>query len=196
MRAFITLFAALVLVSCAAGPTPERVGFDYPQAGLKFSPRRHVVSTTVRGTIASEQNPPYTLLFPRTTSEIESPNVRLLTTGIVGEWEPKPMPLYDEISMTVFRADEPYTFELTEEKDIALPWPGLQNPTGTLRVFRMTPVVGGEPRYTFAVLVRHYGNTIEFSWRDSSANPPDDEKMKVFFHWTNGLRFSEPETTD
>jgi len=189
-----------LLIGCALGPTPERVGFDYPQAGLKFSPRRHVISNTLRGTVALNENAPYELLFERTRSQIEGPNVRLLTTGIVGIWDEQRRgfrPLYDEIGDVLFEADIPWDFTLTEEREIEVPWPGLSNPIVTMRVFKMEPVDDEENiEYSLTVLVEHYGNTIEFCWRDGTGSPPDDEKIEVFFYWTHGLRFSEPDVED
>jgi hypothetical protein len=196
MRSSAAVFLCAVLASCAIGPTPERSGFDYPQAGLKFSPRRHVTSDTLRGAVAASPQSPYTLLFPRTTSSIENPYRRLYTTGIVGEWDDNRRPLFDEISVSLFRAELEYDFELVEERPIELPWPGLASGSGTLRVFRLKPHGGGADQYTFAVLVHHWGNTIEFCWRDQSEVPPDEEKMEQFFYWTHGMRFREPEAGD
>ncbi|MFH1677141.1 MAG: hypothetical protein ABIC40_08965 [bacterium] len=186
----IGMFASL---ACPAGPTPERVGFNYPEAGIRFSPRRHVVSDTVRGTEAISGPSEIKLLFPRTTSLIEGRGKRLLTTGIVGSWDNNQIPLYDEISLVLFGAEKQYDFELVDEKPIDLPWRGLNPPTGIIRVFKMTPVTEKDvPQYTFAVYVNHYENTIEFMWRDSAQNPPDDEKMQEFFYWTWGMTFFEP----
>jgi len=199
MRTFIAILAASLLVSCAAGPTPERIGFNYPEGGVRFSPRRHVVSDTLRGTVASSENAPYVLLFPRTKSDIERPQVRLLTTGIVGEWDVtlRPLrPLYDEISNELYQADVPYEFTLTEEREIELPWSGLTDPNATMRIFRMDDIEGDGSQYCFTVIVEHYGNTIEFCWRDGSGDPPDEQKLETFFHWTYGLRFSEPEAEE
>jgi hypothetical protein len=180
-------------LSCAIGPTPERSGFNYPQAGLRFRPRVHVTSDTVRGNVATTSNSRYQLLFPRTTSHIESPYVRLLTTGIVGQWQETNRPLFDEVAIQLYGADPTYNFEVVEERQIELPWPGLVNDMGKLRVFRMTDIESGEVEYSFAVVVEHYGNTIELAWRDGSSEPPDEEKLETFFYWTHGLRFSEPE---
>ena len=195
---FICLTA--LLIGCAMGPTPERIGFDYPQAGLKFRPRRDVVSNTLRGTIATNVNASYELLFERTKSQIEGPNVRLLTTGIAGIWDEqrRPVrPLYDEIGDALFEADIPWEFTLTEERQIEVPWSGLANDLVTMRVFRMVSVGDEENiEYSFTVLVEHYGNTLEFCWRDGSDQPPDDEKIEVFLYWTHGLRFSEPDVED
>lgn len=193
MRLPTFLIIILLSLSCAIGPTPERSGFNYPRAGLRFRPRVHVTSDTVRGSVAITGNEQYELLFPRTTSHIENPYVRLLTTGIVGRWDKTDRPLYDEISLRLYGADPVYDFELVEERPIELPWPGLVNDIGELRVFKMTDIDTGEVEYSFSVLVEHYGNTIEFTWRDGSRNPPDEEKMETFFYWTHGLRFSEPE---
>jgi hypothetical protein len=193
MRAWLSPLFTLFVISCAIGPTPERSGFNYPQAGLRFSPRVHVTSDTVRGTVATTGDTRYVLLFPRTTSHIESPNVRLLTTGIAGEWDEDAQPLFDEIGVVLYGAEPQNTFELVEKRDIELPWPGLVNKRGELRIFRMSEIGGEVAQYTFTVLVHHYGNTIEFCWRDSSGNPPDEHKMQVFFYWTRGLRFTEPE---
>ena len=189
----IASLLAIILVSCAIGPTPERTGFDYPKVGLKFKPRRHVTSDTVRGQIASVENPPYELVFQRTTCEIESPDVRLLISGIKGQLTENRRPLYDEIGVMVFQADPTYDFKLTEEKDIIVPWPGVVSGSGILRTWEMTPVGGGETSHTFAVVVEHYGNTIEFMWRDPVGSVPDDAALEKFFYWTHGIRFYEPE---
>ena len=184
------MFASL---ACPIGPTPERVGFDYPEAGIKFNPRRHVVSDTVRGAEATTGATDLKLLFPRTTSLIEGRGKRLLTTGIVGSWDNNQIPLYDEISLKLFGAEKQYDFELVDEKPIDLPWQGLNPPSGTIRVFKMTPATeNAVPQYTFAVYVTHLGNTIEFMWRDSAQSLPDDEKMEDFFYWTRGMTFFEP----
>ncbi|MCX6646750.1 MAG: hypothetical protein NTY09_10390 [bacterium] len=183
-----------ICISCAVGPTPETTGFDYPQAGIKFRPRRHVTSDTVRGNVATVENPPYTVVFPLTKSDIENPNVRLLTTCIAGDYENKDRPLFDEVSELVYGIEIQYDFELIEEKPIELPWPGLEPPTGTLRIHKMTPKDGSSGiRYAWSVLVKHYGNTYEFSWRDVSENPPAADMEETFFHWTHGLSFYEPE---
>jgi hypothetical protein len=192
---FIFIFLIfLFLAGCAAGPTPERVGFNYPQAGVRFSPRVHVVSDTVRGDVAEIEGSEFTLLFPLTKSEIEGPNKRLLTTGIVGEWNDNKMPLYDEVSINLFGVDPNHSYKLTEEREIDVPWRGVETHTGTYRVFEMTPTSEGPVQYTVAVLVHHYGNTIELCWRDSTTNPPDQAKLEEFFYWTRGLVFFEPET--
>jgi len=193
MRPVPFILIAVFSISCAIGPTPERSGFDYPQAGIRFRPRVHVTSDTTRSNIATNPDDRYQLLFPRTTSHIESPYVRILTTGIVGQWDETNRPLFDEIAVELYGADPTYDFEVFEERQIELPWPGLINDRGTLRIFRMTDIEKGEVEYSFAVMVEHYGNTIEFSWRDGSSEPPDEEKMEVFFYWTHGLRFREPE---
>lgn len=184
----------LATVSCAMGPTPETVGFNYPEAGLRFRPRRNVVSHIVSGEITPEFPDRHTLIFPRTTSEIESRHRRILITGVEGIVQVTDKPLYDEVSENYFGADIVYRFELTEERTIEVPWNGLESGTGTLRVFRMIPVgETGEEQYTFAVTVQHSGNTIEFCWRDSHNIPPDEEKLSHFFYWTHGMSFRAPE---
>ena len=193
---YIASLLTLILVSCAIGPTPERTGFDYPDVGLKFKPRVHVTSDTVRGQIASVENPPYELVFQRTTCEIESPDVRLLISGIKGQLTDNSRPLYDEIGVSVFQADPTYDFKLVDEKNITVPWPGVVSGSGILRTWEMTPVGGGETSHTFAVIVEHYGNTIEVMWRDPVGSVPDDETLEKFFYWTHGLKFYEPEIED
>jgi len=190
---FATPLFFLILISCAVGPTPERIGFDYPEAGLKFRPRRHVVSDTVRGQVASVDNPQYVVLFKRTRCDIESPDVRLLISGIEGQLTENRQPLFDEIAIKVYRADAMYDFELVDEKEIDVDWPGLMFERGILRTWTMTPVDGGTEKQTFAVIVEHYGNTIELMWRDSVGSGPDEDTLENFFHWTHGLRFYEPE---
>ena len=192
MKLISFLLLIPVLISCAAGPTPETSGFDYPQAGIKFRPRRHVTSDTLRGNVATVENPPYTVVFPLTKSEIERPEVRLLTTCIAGDYENRERPLLEEVSELNYGMDILYEFELVEERQIDLPWPGLEPPTGTLRVHKMTRIDSGEITYAFSVLVKHFGNTFEFSWRDVSENPPDADMEETFFHWTHGLSFYEP----
>lgn len=196
MHRLALVLCIALLTSCAFGPTPERTGFNYPQAGIKFSPRRHVTSDTVRAEVAIVEDAPYRLLFPRTKSYIETPHRRLLTTGIEGEWDENSRPLYDEISLVLFGAEPEYSFELTEERDIEVPWPGLASRTAKLRVFHMSPLegIGGTPQYTFTVLVHHYGNTIELCWRQARDLPPDEEMLETFFYWTKGMRFYEPRT--
>lgn len=193
MRLVTFILIAAFSISCAIGPTPERSGFNYPQAGIRFRPRVHVTSDTTRSSIATSPSDRYQLLFPRTTSHIESPYVRLLTTGIAGQWVQTNRPLFDEIALELYEADPTYNFELVEERQIEVPWPGLVNEMGTLRVFKMTDIESGEVEYSFAVLLEHYGNTIELQWRDGSGEPPDEEKMEVFKYWTHGLSFREPE---
>ncbi len=188
------LLALLLLTSCAAGPTPERVGFNYPEAGIRFRPRRGVASRPIAADAAPVAPDLYNLLFPRTTCLIEGGPRRILVTGITGEWSDNRWPLYDEISVSFFGADPQYRFELTEERQIEVSWTGLASPVGALRVFHMTPLEegSGDEQYTFSVTVVHYGNTIEFCWRDGWQSPPDEEKIEEFFYWTQGMRFREP----
>lgn len=195
---FFSILTALSLVSCAAGPTPERVGFDYPEAGIRFSPRRHVVSRVMGAEVTPLHPEAFKLLFQRVTSSVESPYKRLLFTGIVGERSEKVMPLFDELSYSYYGITKEYNFTLTDEREIELPWPGLLSKSGTLRIFHMTPVEGtsGTPQYTFAVTVFHYGNTIEVCWREARDVAPDQQKIDDFFYWTSGLRFLEPEVPE
>lgn len=192
-----TLVLVLLLTACAAGPTPERVGFDYPGAGFRFTPRRNVVSETTKGQEAPVNTGNYTLIFPRTRSEIEGPYRRLLISGVEGEQHITTSPLYDELSLNFYGADRTYNFEFSEERDIPVEWNGVMTKSGTLRVFHMTPVdESGEEQYTFAITVFHYGNTIEVCWRDGRITYPDDERYEEFWHWTHGLKFYEPEVPE
>jgi len=191
---YFLIFAVMILLGgCAVGPTPERIGFDYPEAGIKFSPRRHVVSSPLGETVPHDVDLPYTLIFPRTSSKVENPDNRLLFTGISGEWDYDERPLFDEISHEMFGADETYEFEMVEKREITLDWNGVIDPIGTYRLFRMVPVGEEDGGYTFTVTVIHFGNTIEVCWRDTTTSPPDDAKLERFNHWTHGLKFSEPE---
>jgi len=192
MRALLPLIF-LLSVSCAVGPTPERIGFDYPEAGLKFNPRRHVTSETVRGQVATVANPQYEIIFLRTRCEIENPDTRLLVSGIKGSLTENRLPLYDDIALKVYMADPTYDFELVDEENISLDWSGLVSDTGILRTWTMTPVGGGETTHAFAVIVEHYGNTIEIMWRDAAGNAPGEAELEKFEYWTYGLRFYEPE---
>ncbi len=196
MRFLHLLITLLFSLACAVGPTPERVGFNYPEAGIRFSPRRHVVSDTVRGNIASTENPPYSLVCPRASSQIENPNTRLLMTCIRGNYSNNLRPIFDEVSDLNYGIDILYEFELIEEREIELPWSGLESGIGTLRIHRMTPIAGGDNRYAFSILVAHFGNTFEFSWRDHVSAPPDEKKEEKFFYWTHGLRFYEPDVEE
>lgn len=192
MKQFPLFLFILICTSCAAGPTPETSGFDYPEAGVRFRPRRHVTSDTVRGNVATVENPPYTVVFPMTKSNIERPDVRLLTTCIAGDYENNERPMFDDVSDLNYGMDIVHDFVLIEEREIQLPWSGLEPPVGTLRVHQMTLIEGGSVRYAWSVLVKHYGNTFEFSWRDPLDTVPDAGKEETFFHWTHGLRFYEP----
>ena len=191
----LLLLLAIISLSCAAGPTPERVGFSYPEYGIKFSPRRHVVSRAMGAEIKPVYPENFTLLFPRITSTVESDYKRLLFSAIKGEWTGKDRPLFDEISYSYYDMEENYQFELTEERTIKVPWPGLVNNSGVLRIFQMTPIKGreGTPQYTFAVTVTHFNNAFEICWREARDVAPDQKKIDDFFYWTSGLRFFEPQ---
>jgi hypothetical protein len=191
---FLPALLAAISLSCALGPTPERVGFSYPEYGIEFSPRRHVVSRAMGAEIAPLYPENYTLLFPRVTSNVENEYKRLLFTAIKGEWTGKDHPLFDEINSNYYGIEENYQFELTEERTVTVPWPGLVNKSGTLRVFHMTPIKGkeGTEQYTFAVTVTHLGNTLEACWREARDVAPDQTKIDDFFYWTSGLKFFEP----
>ena len=188
------LLFLLIEVSCALGPTPECVGFSYPEAGIRFSPRRHVVSRA-KGTEISVAHPEaFTLLFPRIVADVEGQYRRILFSGVAGEWKGSSMPLFDEIGINYYGSKLEYSYQLTEERAIQVPWPGLASKSGTLRVFHMTPLPdsGGTAQYTFAVTVLHFGNTFEVCWREARDKPPDEQKLEEFFYWTHGLRFFEP----
>jgi hypothetical protein len=189
------LLFSLLTISCAAGPTPERVGFSYPEYGIKFNPRRHVVSRAMGAEIAAAHPEAFTLLFPRITSQVENEYKRLLFSAVKGDWDGSRTPLFDEISQSFYGIDVKYDFSLTEERFIPVPWPGVESKTGMLRVFHMTPIKGsdGTAQYTFAVIVKHFGNTFEICWRDPADVAPDQQKIDDFFYWTHGLAFSEPE---
>ena len=75
--------------SCALGPTPERVGFNYREAGIKFSPRINVVSRPMGSDIQPSHPDAFTLLFPRVTSDVENEYKRLLFSGVKGDWDGK-----------------------------------------------------------------------------------------------------------
>ena len=190
----LSVLIVLHFVSCAFGPTPERVGFNYPEAGIRFSPRRGIASRAFAVDASSIDPESYKLLFPRMRSNILETRERLLFTGIEGEWNESRWPLYDEIGVNYFDADPQFQFELTEERDIDIPWPGVVLKTGKLRIFHMVPVEGsGETeQYSFTVTVQNYGNTYEVMWRDGRATPPDEDRYELFYHWTRGLRFFEP----
>lgn len=189
------VLTVLFLVSCAFGPTPERVGFNYPEAGIRFRPRRGIASRAFAVDASSISPESYTLLFPRVRSNVLATRERLLFTAIEGEWNENQWPLYDEIGVNYFGADPQFRFELTEERDIDVPWPGVVLKSGKLRIFRMVPVEGSveTEQYSFAVTVQNYGNTFEIMWRDGRTTPPDEERYELFYHWTRGLSFFEPE---
>jgi hypothetical protein len=194
-KTLIVWLLAIVSMSCAAGPTPERVGFSYPEYGIQFNPKRHVVSRAMGAEIEPLHPDSFTLLFPRVTSNVEDENHRLLFSAVKGEWSGKDSPLFDDINTNYYGVDENYQFELTEEKTVKVPWPGLKIESGTLRVFHMTPLEGksGTPQYTFAVTITHYGNTFEICWREATDVVPDQKKIDDFFNWTHGLKFFEPQ---
>lgn len=186
----------LFVISCAAGPTPERVGFNYPEFGIKFSPRRYVVCRAM-GTEIKPLNPDaFNLLFPRITAQVENEFRRLLFSAVAGEWTNNNIPLFDEINRTYYGIKETYSFDLVEEKSVEVPWQGLENKMNTLRIFYMAPLPGkdGSEQYTFTITLYHYGNTFEICWRDASNVFPDQQKIDDFFYWTKGLKFFEPKT--
>jgi hypothetical protein len=195
MRIPIPVFLALLAAACAFGPTPERVGFNYPDAGIRFSPLRGVACRAMSADAAPLHPDSYVLLFPRMTGTIEEGGRRLLFSGVKGDVDLGTWPLFDELSVSYFGADPQYSFEPVEEKEIDVPWPGISSKTGRYRLFHMVPLVEGDgnEQYCFAVTVREFGNTYEILWRDGWNSPPDEEKLEAFFHWTRGLRFRQPE---
>ena len=106
------------------------------------------------------------------------------------------MPLFDAINRDYYGIDEKYDFALTDEREVQVPWSGVESKSGTLRIFHMTPIQGtdGTPQYTFAVIVKHAGNTYEVCWREARDVAPDQQKIDDLWYWTKGLQFVEVKT--
>ena len=178
MLILVSFTVILVTLSCAGGPPTPGREIAFPDLGVSIRLAEgwegQVVSTdwSVWDRIQKDRtDEPW--VFPPVTARNETAGVvtsdgRYMNwrfKGVIGTFDPSVNPLSSQYPVPEgLWSIDPQKLDLIEERDQALPWPGLSGVTANTRIFENTHGTGGTSAiwHTYTVIFNKGDNAYEF----------------------------------